>query len=109
MYLAYEYLVHRLQPGELVMADDIYEDGRFFLYPSRYPLLQDVLKRVAQRHETVNHRLKTWKVLGSVFRGHDLDFHRDCFYACANLVQLCFELGEPLYPVDFGEPNVVDG
>lgn len=52
------------------------------------------------RGETLNHRLKSFKVLGGKFR-HDIEKHGMCFRACLVLVQLSFDVGSrKLFEVD---------
>jgi hypothetical protein len=55
--------------------------------------------RVRRRQETVNKRLKQFKVLDDIFH-HDVEFHGACFRACAVLTQLSINNGNPLFPTD---------
>jgi hypothetical protein len=52
------------------------------------------------RHETMNGRLKAFKLLSTPFR-HNLNFHRAYFFAIVNIVQLIFQNGEPSYGLEF--------
>jgi hypothetical protein len=44
------------------------------------------------RHETINQRIKVFKILTDRFR-HDIEKHSMCFRACAVLTQLSFVHG----------------
>ena len=50
--------------------------------------------RVRARQEMLNGRLKTWGILSHVFR-HRIAMHADVFRACAVVMQLTNENGEP--------------
>ena len=51
------------------------------------------------RHENFNSLLHKWRVLDTVFRGHDLDEHQLCFEAVAAIVY---------YQLDNGCYNLLD-
>lgn len=94
-----------LEEHERVEADDGYvgEDPANVKVPGSVVHNHDekqlaVRSHVRLRHETANKRLKQFKCLKVVFR-HDLDFHGDCFKACAVLTQLAIENGHPLFDV----------
>ena len=53
-------------------------------------------KRVQGRHETVNSRLKSFRILDQVYR-HDPTQHGYVFWAVAVLVQLSIKNGDPLF------------
>lgn len=55
-------------------------------------------KRVMSRHETVNKRIKQFKIIKYSFR-HNVEKHPMVFYAVVNLVQLMIENREPLFTV----------
>ena len=55
---------------------------------------------VRQRHETVNRRLKQWRILKGVFR-HDISFHHVVFSAVAVITQVAISKGEPLFQVNY--------
>jgi hypothetical protein len=59
--------------------------------------------RVAQRHETVNKRLKQWGCLKRVFR-HNIQKHQSVFDAVAVITQLSIRNGEPLFDVEYNDP-----
>ncbi len=96
-------------------ADDGYkgEDPLFTKCPGGARYMEDThwhMKRnkVRNRGETLNHRLKSFKVLGGKFR-HDIEKHGMCFRACAVLVQLSFEVGsKKLFPVDNYDQSWMD-
>lgn len=87
-----------VDPDEMTLADDTYRDALYFIHPHGYPESVQKQKQYMARHETVNGRIKSFRVLSAVFR-HDLTFHSDCFHAIANIVQLMIMNGEPLYDV----------
>lgn len=95
-----------LEENERVEADDGYvgEDPSNIKVPGSIVHQHGnkqlyVRGRVRRRHETVNKRIKQFKCLDTVFR-HNLDFHGDCFRACAVLTQLQFEIGHPMFSTD---------
>ena len=55
-------------------------------------------KLIMSRREEVDKRLRQFKILKIEFR-HDRQKHRMVFAAVANLTQLLFENGEPLFSV----------
>jgi hypothetical protein len=88
-----------LDKNERVEADDglIGEDPCFTKCPGGIRYMEDeqfasTRSKVRNKGETVNHRLKNFKVLGGKFR-HDIEKHSMCFRACAVFVQLSFEFG----------------
>ena len=87
-----------IEPGEMTLADDTYRDVLYFIHPHGNPESVQKQKQFMARHETVNGRMKSFRVLSSVYR-HNLTFHSNCFYAVANIVQLMIMNGEPLYDV----------
>ena len=101
-------LANYLDPFERVEADDGYraadpekvksKSGFSHRYSSEEKL--DVKNRVRARHETVNKRIKQFASLSSIFR-HDLVKHSDFVYASVVLTQICIEMGEPLFQVDY--------
>lgn len=97
--LAKELYISAVLPNEMTLADDTYRDGLFFIHPHGNPESVVKQKQFMARHETVNGRLKSFRVLSSTFR-HNLTLHARCFNAVANLVQLMILNGEPLYEVE---------
>ena len=99
-------LTQMLDKCERVEADDGYvgEDPLHVKATSSAVHDQDarmryVRGRVRMRQETVNKRLKQFHVLHAIFH-HDLEFHADCFRACAVLTQLSINNGNPLFSTD---------
>lgn len=88
---AYVFLVN---DGERTLADKGYRDSRYFILPNQQNA--EMHKRIMERHETVNKRLKAFNSLKQEFR-HDLRKHPIVVRAVANLVQLMIENGEPLF------------
>jgi hypothetical protein len=97
--LARERYTHAVGIGELTLADKGYRDGNFFVTPISDPDSAATQKKIMARHETINARLKAFRVLSTPFR-HDIDLHETCFYAVANIVQLMILNGHPLFDVD---------
>lgn len=98
-------LKHMLEDYERVEADDGYvgEDPKKVKAARSVVHEQDdkilyVRSCVRLRHETVNKRIKQFKCMQTVFR-HDVEFHGDCFRACAVLTQLSINNGHPLFSV----------
>lgn len=77
--------------NEVTLADKGYRFKPYFKIPTNA-----LEKRVLARHETLNGRLKEFKVLGSTFR-HPLKKHPNVFHACVNLVQISINCGENLF------------
>lgn len=98
-------LKHDLDEGERVEADAGYVGEASIKAPG--PLYTDkeyvgMRRRAAQRHETVNGRLKIFNCLNEKFR-HGVAKHAICFRAIAVLTQLAIENNEPLFPVDYND------
>ncbi len=99
-----------LPPGERCEADDGYvgESPHSIKCPCAvmaHPQEQDRMRAIVRhRHETANERLKNFSILSEPFR-HDLTQHGYVFCACASLIQLSIEHGNPLFPVNYN-PNV---
>lgn len=93
-------LKQQLESEEKVIADNIYRDekcarkGLFSGLDARF------VKRVLCRHETVNGRLKQFKVMSSPFR-HHFSKHSSCFWAVLNITQLVIQNERPLFPSQF--------
>lgn len=94
--IARELFVDFLEPGERSMADEGYKDLRYFLLPNAFNNIRH--KRIMSRHETINKRIKQFKVLAETYR-HDLVKHKLCFHAVVNLTQLTIKYEEPLFPI----------
>ena len=59
---------------------------------------------VRRRHETINRRFKQWGILKQVYRSHATT-HGSAFRVCAIVTQLAIENGEPLFQVDYKDPD----
>jgi hypothetical protein len=93
-----------LKPGERVEADEGYPSHPDKIKcpgndanPAENRRMQG---RVRARHETLNGQLKTWGILSQVFR-HHIMMHGDVFQACAVVMQLTIQDGEPLFEVEY--------
>lgn len=89
--IAKELIVTFLNNGERMLADKGYKDQNFFINPTC-----KLHKVFLARHETLNGRLKNFKVLSDTFR-HALPKHPKCVHAIVNLTQLAIESGEQLF------------
>lgn len=94
--LAREAFVDFLDRGERSMADKGYKDEKYFLLPTVRNSKRH--KFIMSRHETVNKRLKQFRVLSETYR-HKLSAHKYCFHAVVNLTQLSIVYEEPLFSV----------
>lgn len=92
----------KLGPNEMVVADKGYRGDSKCKTPYHYISRTDrrASRKALTRHETVNKRLKQFRVLKQQFR-HPLWRHKDCFYACAVITQVSMNRGEKLYKVTY--------
>lgn len=93
--LASKLFLTKLNRGEKVIGDLGYNHYKF-ITPHTHPQTARLQKNIRSRHETVNSRLKAFKVLSTPFR-HDISKHLLCFYAVAKIVQMSIITDEPLY------------
>ena len=93
-------LVHELDPGEKVLADKGYRDSSgIFVTPTGGHTNLDRMKADARaRHETINVRVKCWKILEQRYR-HNVSSHGMVFGAVVNIVQLVLQYESPAYQV----------
>jgi DDE superfamily endonuclease len=78
-----------LGPGEKAVADRGYKGDHKLITPY-YPLSEDHSNRMntaRARHETINGRLKVWKILKDVFR-HPLSKHHIAFWSVVVIEQI---------------------
>lgn len=94
--VARRHFVHFMDFGEKSMADLGYTDLDYFIIPTDQN--ESCHRRVMNRHETVNKRLKQFNVLNHPFR-HDLIKHRLCFYSVVNITQLIIKFEDPLFSI----------
>ena len=90
--------MRNLLVGEKAIADRGYKDERYFLHPDADGGDSSFCGRVRARQESLNARMKVFKVIGSKFR-HELWKHIICFKAVANIVQINLKNGEPLFKI----------
>jgi hypothetical protein len=95
-----------LEPGEWVEADEGYRGHLDNIKcpgndanPAENRGMQG---RARARRETLNGRLKNWRILSQVFRHHIIT-HGDVFRACAVVTQLTIKNDEPLFEVEYGD------
>lgn len=86
--LARQQYVHMVEEGELTMADKGYRDNQYFLLPTEINGSRH--NQIMARHETVNKRVRQFKVLYVPFR-HALNKHRICFNAVVNITEMIIE------------------
>jgi hypothetical protein len=93
-------LANRVPPGKIVIADKGYRSIAFASTPNDLdsPDVMDYKKRVRARQESVNKRLKDFKVLKETFR-HPRHKHKAVFEACAVIVQNNIEVDSPLFTI----------
>jgi hypothetical protein len=101
-----QYVKPKLDMDERVEADAGYEaeDPGTVVSSSgiRFMETQKVKKlrgTIHSRHETINERLKQFKVLSERFH-HDIEKHSQCFRACAVLTQLSFEYDKGVFSLE---------
>jgi hypothetical protein len=102
-------LLTELEEGERVEADDGYrgDSPRYVKCPAsigNHEEMNTSAAFVRRRHETINKRFKQWGILKQVYRG-DLSKHGTAFRVCAIITQLAIENGEPLFQVDYEDPD----
>ena len=95
-------LVHQLEGGERVEADDGYvgEAPLRVKCPGSYASRTDQEKvrgRVRMRHVTINEKIKNFKCMSVRFRHKSHEKHAACFRAVVVITQLTMELGEELF------------
>lgn len=95
-----------LEEGETCEADNGYQGEDWYIKtPAGFHIRSDkekgVKSKAGSRHESVNGRMKIFKVLCNTFR-HPALFHSSCFRAVAVITQINFSLGErPPFQVDY--------
>jgi hypothetical protein len=102
-------LLSYLEDGERVEADDGYIGAapRFVKCPKsmgHHPTTEAMQSVVRRRHETVNKRFNQWNILKSVFRS-EITMHGQAFRFVAIVTQLAIQNGEPLFSVDYEDPD----
>ncbi len=99
-----------IPPGERCKADDGYvgESPHSIKCPCAvmaHPQERDRMRAIVwHRHETANERLKIFSILSDLIC-HDLTQRGCVFRACASLIQLSIEHGDPLFHANYN-PNV---
>lgn len=94
--IARELYVHQVMQGELTLADAGYKDADYFILP--YQTNAKGHKFIMSRHETVNKRIRQFKVLYNTFY-HNIEKHQKCFYAVTNITALVIKIEEPLFSI----------
>lgn len=83
-------LKNQIRYGEQVLTDGGYKDESCVLKDNLVGITKRYHSLIRARHETLNKRLKEFKVLKHVYR-HRLSKHVICFYAVANITQIALE------------------
>jgi hypothetical protein len=68
------------------------------------PELEALQSLVRSRHETINKHFKQWSILKHIFQG-DISQHGEYV---SMITQLAIKHGEPLFQVDYEDPNFDD-
>ena len=102
-------LLSELDEGERVEADDGYvgESPEYVKCPrsiGNHEITESMAAIVRRRHETINKRFKQWGILKQAYRG-DITEHGLAFRVVAVVTQLAIENGEPLFSVDYEDPD----
>ena len=97
-------LNHCLCNNECYIADGGYRDGyQWAITPSGHNSYQDrQISVIRSRHETVNSRLRQWKILSERYR-HNLEKHSWVFLSVVNIIQLSLQLDSPAFQVHYNE------
>ena len=87
-------IIFLLDENEKILADGGYADGgQFFETPTGYNNEDQRMKQRARaRHETINGRLKNWKILREPFR-HGVEKHCNVFLAVINITHMLMAAG----------------
>jgi hypothetical protein len=97
-------LLHFLEPGESVEADNGYVGASNKVKcpdnPCNPVVNEGKQSRVRSRHKTINGRFKTWETMSQVYR-HGITHHGEVFWAVAIITQLAIKNGSPLFQVDY--------
>ena len=99
-----------LTDGERVEADDGYrgEAPKYVRCPAVCMIAIEEFERMEsisrRRHETINKRFKQFGALKQVWR-HRLMNHGKAFRVAAIVTQLSIQHGEPLFDIDYVDPN----
>lgn len=81
---------------EKVLTDSGYTHEKCVAKCSIQAMDHEFHQRVRALHESINGRIKRFRVVDSVFR-HGLYLHKRCFFAVVNVVQLMMEIEEPAF------------
>lgn len=102
-------LISELDEGQRVEADDGYvgEAPEHVKCPrsiGHHTITESMQALVRRRHETINKRFKQWGILKQCYCGNIME-HGLAFRVCAVVMQLAIEDGEPLFSVDYEDPD----
>lgn len=65
---------------------------------------EEMQSRVRSRQETINKRFKQWAMMKNIYKG-DIRHHASYFRVVAIVTQIAIEHGEPLFVVDYADPD----
>ena len=96
-----------LVEGEMCEADNGYVGEEWYIktpigFHTRSEDEKKMKKRAGQRHESVNNRLKIFRVLSGDYH-HPIEFHSSCFRAVAVITQLNFLENPPFQCVYYDD------
>lgn len=94
--IAREAYVLSVDSNEKTMADKGYKDSIFFILPDDKNKYQH--KLIMSRHETVNKRIRQFKILQQTFR-NSIKKHPIVFHAVINITQLIIKNEDPLFNI----------
>lgn len=106
----YSGIMDLLDENERVEADDGYrgESPKYVRCPSKCATAIEEFEQMEafarRRHETINKRFKQFGALKQIWR-HQLCNHGLAFRTAAIVTQLSIENGEPLFSVDYVDPD----
>jgi DDE superfamily endonuclease len=97
-------VVNYLEPQEKILADGGYRDGGVnFVTPTGLHNIGQRMRSLCRaRHETINGRIKIFKVTDTRFR-HNLNKHRMCFHTVLIITQMHIMLYDTNFEVFYNE------
>jgi len=102
-------LTFALGLGEWVVGDGGYRDGSNFVIPKKFgPMwLRGMTEDATARHETINGRMKHFKILTSAYR-HDVNMHEFTFVGIAQLMNIEMEVGGRPFDVYYNDTGFLE-
>ena len=96
-------VLEKLQEGKLAVCDKGYIDRKLahklsWPNPHDAPDTNEYKSRIRMRGETINGRMKFFKILRECYR-HKIEYHNDVYMAVAVMVQYQMDNGAPIFAV----------